>query len=85
MSDYFGNRKEIHMRSLNLKSVFLGICLTLILVLLLGAYSSQSQAAKYQLCMSTGSRGNLYFARMDVSTGEIEQWKVKANNFKEKR
>ena len=72
------------MKSLNLKSIVIGAFLIVLLFLLLGASSGNQPAGQYRLCMSTGSRGDLYFARIDTKTGQVETWKMKPLQFQAK-
>jgi hypothetical protein len=72
------------MKSLDTKSLIIGILLALVVLLAMGAYSQHTQPGRYQLSMSTGTRGDIYFGLVDTGTGQVQTWKTGANKFKSK-
>ena len=72
------------MKALDFKSVVIGVLLALLLAVALGADRPTGPVGTYQITMSTGSRGDLYLARIDTASGEVETWRMNSSGFKHK-
>jgi len=72
------------MKSLDFKSLIIGILLSLVVILAMGAFTNQDLAGRYQLSLSSGQRGDVYFGLVDTATGQVQTWKVDAFKFRPK-
>ena len=69
----------------DLKSLVLGLIIGIIAILAVGAASRGINAGKHQVSIATGVRGDVIFAKIDTSTGEIETWQSPINSVPTKR
>jgi hypothetical protein len=72
------------MKALDLKSVVIGVLLAVLLAVTLGANRASGPVGTYQVTMSTGTRGELYLARIETTTGKVDTWKMTSSSFQRK-
>ena len=69
----------------DIKSLLLGLVIGIIAILVLGAGSRGNNTGKHQVSIATGIRGDVIYAKIDTSTGEIETWQSPINSVPTKR
>jgi hypothetical protein len=69
----------------DIKSLLLGLVIGIIAILAIGAGSRGSNTGKYQVSIATGVRGDVIYAKIDTSTGEVESWQSPINSVPTKR
>jgi hypothetical protein len=50
----------------------------------LGVNRTSGPVCTYQVTMSTGTRGELYLARIETTTGKVDTWKMTSSSFQRK-
>ena len=68
----------------DIKSLVLGLVIGIIALLAIGAASRGNSAGKYQVSISANVR-DVFYAKIDTGTGDIETWKSSMNSVPTKR
>ena len=68
----------------DIKSLVLGLVIGIIALLTIGAASRGNNTGKYQVSISANVR-DVFYAKIDTSTGEIETWQSPINSVPTKR
>jgi len=69
----------------DIKSLLLGLVIGIIAILAVGAASRGNNTGKYQISIATGVRGDVVYAKIDTSTGEVDAWQSPINSVPTKR
>ena len=69
----------------DIKSLVLGLIIGIIALLAIGAGSRGNNTGKYQVSIATGVRGDVVYAKIDTSTGDVETWQSPINSVPTKR
>lgn len=71
-------------KKVDIKSLVLGLVIGILALLAIGAASRGKSIGQYQVSLSANVR-DVFYAKIDTGTGEIETWKCPVNSVPTKR